>query len=405
VTHLRTGSGSRRDADAPVAATPRRVLGANRTTWSRRPATLVVALVLALGLAACGGEDAAAPDPATTEATDAATDGTEEVTETTDVVTEEATDEATEEEAAAAAPDVDPAEVGADELGLVPVLMYHQLREDGGSEYDLTPEEYTAELEWLFDNGYRPITTTQLVRGEIDVPAGTIPVVLTYDDSTASQAQLTADGELEPDTALGILVEVASRYDDVEPRGSVYSITSSLFGGTPAGEEVLAVLHELGMELGNHTHGHPSLASLDDDGAQEEIARNIAETTARVPDAEVVTLSLPLGIFPENRALAVSGSAPSGDYENEGVLLVGANPAPSPFHGDFDPHAVPRIRSSPSWQDGDEPDYGSRFWLGLLERGETYRPYVSDGNPDTISFPADRAEELDPAFEDRANPY
>jgi hypothetical protein len=365
-------------------------------------ASAAVTLLLALGLAACGG-DGAAPDPATTAVTEAATDGTEEATDTE--AADEVTEEATEEENEAAAPDVDPAEVGADELGLVPVLMYHQLREDGGSEYDLTPEEYTAELEWLFDNGFRPITTTQLVRGEIDVPAGTTPVVLTYDDSTVSQAQLTDDGELDPDTALGILVEVASRYDDVEPRGSVYSITSSLFGGTPAGEEVLAVLHELGMELGNHTHGHPSLASLDDDGAQEEIARNIAETTARVPDAEVVTLSLPLGIFPENRALAVSGSAPSGDYENEGVLLVGANPAPSPFHGDFDPHAVPRIRSSPSWQDGDEPDYGSRFWLGLLERGETYRPYVSDGNPDTISFPADRAEELDPSLEDRANPY
>jgi hypothetical protein len=380
-------------------------VAAARPPRPRRSTGVAVALLLAFGLAACGGGDAAAPDPTTTDGTDATTDGTEEATDIATDATEEATEEATEQATEAAAADVDPAEVDADELGLVPVVMYHQLREDGGSEYDLTPEEYTAELEWLFDNGYRPITATQLVRGEIDVPAGTTPVVLTYDDSTVSQAQLTDDGELEPDTALGILVEVASRYDDVEPRGSVYSITSSLFGGTPQGEEVLAVLHELGMELGNHTHGHPSLASLDDAGAQEEIARNIAETVDRVPDAEVVTLSLPLGIFPENRALAVSGSAPSGDYVNEGVLLVGANPAPSPFHGDFDAAAIPRIRSSPSWQDGDEPDYGSRFWLGLLERGETYRPYVSDGNPDTISFPADRAEELDAAFEDRANPY
>jgi hypothetical protein len=405
LSDFRTEPGPGHRADAPDAATSPPPLAATRSTRARGTAAIAAALLLALGLAACGGDDGAASDPATTEATEPATDGTEETTDAGVEATEEVTEEATEEETEAAAPDVDPAEVGADELGLVPVLMYHQLNEDGGSEYDLTPEEYTAELEWLFDNGYRPVTTTQLVRGEIDVPAGTTPVVLTYDDSTASQAQLTDDGELAPDTALGILVEVASRYDDVEPRASVYSITSSLFGGTPAGEEVLAVLHELGMELGNHTHGHPSLASLDDDGVQEELARNVAETVARVPDAEVVTLSLPLGIFPENRALAVSGSAPSGDYENEGVLLVGANPAPSPFHADFDAAAIPRIRSSPSWQDGDEPDYGSRFWLGLLDRGETYRPYVSDGNPETISFPADRAEELDGALEDRANPY
>jgi hypothetical protein len=319
----------------------------------------------------------------------------------------DATDDATsaeDEPEEAAGPAVDPAEVGADELGLVPVLMYHQLREDGGGDYDLTPEEYTAELEWLFDNGYRPITTTQLVRGEIDVPAGTTPVVLTYYDSTRSQAGFTEDGAFDPDTALGILVEVASRYDDVEPRASVYTITSSLFGGTADGERVMAELHDLGMELGNHTHNHPSLASLDAAGVQDELATNVARTRELVPDAEVVTLSLPLGIFPEDRSLAVSGSSDAGSYEHEGVLLVGSNPAPSPFSGDFDAYAIPRIRSSPSW-DGGEPDYGSAFWLEQLERGQNYRRFVSDGDPATISFPADRAEELAPEFEDRANPY
>jgi NADH:ubiquinone oxidoreductase subunit F (NADH-binding) len=347
-------------------------------------ASAAVTLLLALGLAACGG-DGAAPDPATTAVTEAATDGTEEATDTE--AADEVTEEATEEENEAAAPDVDPAEVGADELGLVPVLMYHQLREDGGSEYDLTPEEYTAELEWLFDNGFRPITTTQLVRGEIDVPAGTTPVVLTYDDSTVSQAQLTDDGELDPDTALGILVEVASRYDDVEPRGSVYSITSSLFGGTPAGEEVLAVLHELGMELGNHTHGHPSLASLDDDGARRRSPatsrRHRSRAGRRGGDPLAAARHLPGE--PGARGQRVGAvrrlrerRRPAGRSE----------PGPSPFHGDFDPHAVPRIRSSPSWQDGDEPTTARGSGSALLERGETYRPYVSDGNPDTISFPA-----------------
>jgi hypothetical protein len=303
------------------------------------------------------------------------------------------------------APEVDPAEVGADELGLVPVLMYHQLREDGGGEYDLTPEEFRGELEWLFDNGYRPITTAQLVNGDIDVPAGTTPVVLTFDDSTASQARLTDAGDLDPDTALGILVELADRYDDVEPRASVYVISSSLFGGTADAERVLAKLHDLGMELGNHTHTHPSLASLDAAGVQEELATNVAVVTELVPDAEVTTLSLPLGIFPEDRTLAASGSSPAGDYEHRGILLVGSNPAPSPFHDEFDGLAIPRIRSSPGWKDGTEPDYGSTFWLGLLERGETYRPYVSDGDPETISFPVERVDELAPGFEDRANPY
>jgi hypothetical protein len=383
-------------------------------TWHTAGAILAGAIVLtACGAAAPEGDppggattEDGAPEDTTDDGAAAAADPEptdDEVGETTEAADEDA--EAVEDEpAASAGPAVDPAEVGADELGLVPVLMYHQLREDGGGDYDLTPEEYTAELEWLFDNGYRPITTTQLVRGEIDVPAGTSPVVLTYDDSTRSQAGFTEDGGFDPDTALGILVEVASRYDDVEPRASVYTITSSLFGGTADGERVMAELHDLGMELGNHTHNHPSLASLDAAGVQDELATNVARTRELVPDAEVVTLSLPLGIFPEDRSLAVSGSSAAGSYEHEGVLLVGSNPAPSPFSGDFDAYAIPRIRSSPAW-DGGEPDYGSAFWLEQLERGQNYRRFVSDGDPSTISFPADRAEQLAPGFEDRANPY
>jgi peptidoglycan/xylan/chitin deacetylase (PgdA/CDA1 family) len=301
------------------------------------------------------------------------------------------------------APDVDPAEVGADELGLVPVLMYHRLREEG-TEYDLTPEQFRGELVWLFDNGYRPVRTIDLVRGRIDIPAGTSPVVLTFDDSTREQAGLTPDGQLDPETSMAILIEVASAYDDVEPVASLYVITSSLFGGTAAGGDTLVRLHELGMEIGNHTHTHPSLASLDAAGVQDELATNVAEVRALVPDAEVATLSLPLGVFPEDRSLVARGSSAAGSYENEGVLLVGSNPAPSPFSVEFDPLAIPRIRSSPSW-DGGEPDFGSRFWLEQLERGATYRRYVSDGDPDTISFPADRAEELRQELADRANPY
>jgi hypothetical protein len=366
---------------------------------SYRTARAPLALLLAgmLALAACGSSGDAEP------AADAPSDAPTEDAEAPE--TEPDPEPEPEPEPEPPAPEVDPAEVGADELGLVPVLMYHQLREDGGGDYDLTPEEFRGELEWLFDNGYRPITTAQLVNGEIDVPAGTTPVVLTFDDSTASQARLTDAGELDPDTALGILVELADRYDDVEPRASVYVISSSLFGGTADGERVLTKLHDLGMELGNHTHTHPSLASLDAEGVQEELATNVAVVTEIVPDAEVTTLSLPLGIFPEDRTLAASGSSSVGDYEHGGILLVGSNPAPSPFHGDFDGLAIPRIRSSPGWQDDEEPDYGSAFWLGLLERGETYRPYVSDGDPETISFPAERADELASGFEDRANPY
>lgn len=314
---------------------------------------------------------------------------------------DEAADDGSSEEGQDAAPLPDPAEVGANELGVVPVLMYHQLREDGGSVYDMTEAQYRQELEWLFDNGYRPITTSQLARGEIDVPAGSKPVVLTYDDSTSSQAALTEAGELDPSTALGILVEIASRYDDAEPRASVYVISSSLFGGTSAGEEVLEVLHGHGMELGNHTHTHPNLRGLTSAEVQEELATNVAVVTGLVADAEVATLSLPLGVWPDDRAAAVAGSSGGASYRHDGVLLVGANPAPSPFDAAFDPLAIPRIRSNVD----PEAEFESAWWFEIIASGGSSAPFVSDGDPDTISFPAELGERLSPALADRANPY
>jgi peptidoglycan/xylan/chitin deacetylase (PgdA/CDA1 family) len=402
---------------APVGAVAARSVSATRNRRLRRPVVAAaLSVAAALLLAACGSTqdpdepidpDAAVEDPDDgTEVEDPADgDGSDSGDADADPADgdEEEGDAATsdDEDAAPAGPPVDPAEVGANELGVVPVLMYHQLREDGGSVYDMTAEEFRSELTWLFDNGYRPITTAQLARGEIDVPAGTKPVVLTFDDSTSSQAQLTPDGELDPETSLGILVELASGYDDVEPRASVYVISGSLFGGTAAGEQVPEVLHRHGMEIGNHTHTHPNLSSLSDAAVQDELATNVAVMTDLVAGAEVVTLSLPLGVAPANRALAERGSAPAGSYEHVGVLLVGANPAPSPFSASFDAMAIPRIRANVD----PDAELESTWWLEVIESGGTNAPFVSDGDPATISFPAELADRLDPAFADRANPY
>jgi peptidoglycan/xylan/chitin deacetylase (PgdA/CDA1 family) len=375
----------------------------HRSQRARRPALRTTALVaaVALTLAACGGE----PEPGEDDPLEQPDPAEEEAAEDPDAQTEADADadgeagDATEEEDAVAA--VDPAEVGANELGEIPVLMYHRILPDGGSEYDLTPDEFRGELEWLYEHDYRPITALQLARGEIDVPAGTTPVVLTFDDSTREQIQYTEDGEIAPDTAVGIMLEVAERYGE-DITASFYVITSSLFGGTAVGPDLLRELDELGFEVANHTHEHTPLRSLDAAGVQREIAMNVATVREHLPDAEVATFSLPLGIRPEPVELAFEGEHDGVRYENEIILLVGAHPTPSPFHAEWSPQ-VPRIRSSPSWEGG-EPDYGSAFWLGVLEDNPD-RKYVSDGDPDRISFPAELEDELHEDHAERANPY
>lgn len=119
--------------------------------------------------------------------------------------------------APAKAPIVDPASVKANELGEVPVMMYHRLTATPKGEYDRTPADFRAELERLYASGYRPVLARDLVAGTMDVPAGTTPVVLTFDDGTISQYRLGPDGSVAPDTAVGILLEFAKGHPDFRP--------------------------------------------------------------------------------------------------------------------------------------------------------------------------------------------
>lgn len=64
----------------------------------------------------------------------------------------------------------DPEEVGANELGLVPVLMYHRIVPEPTSVYDRTPEDFRAELQRLADEDYVPVTTAELASGDLDLP-------------------------------------------------------------------------------------------------------------------------------------------------------------------------------------------------------------------------------------------
>ncbi len=100
---------------------------------------------------------------------------------------------------------MDPASVEANELGSVPVMMYHVVKPDAKGEYDQTGPEFKAELERMHKAGFVPITTRDLVTGNIDIPAGKHPVVLTFDDSSPGQIQIGADGKPTPDSAVGIL--------------------------------------------------------------------------------------------------------------------------------------------------------------------------------------------------------
>ncbi|MFC4126366.1 polysaccharide deacetylase family protein [Nocardia rhizosphaerae] len=329
---------------------------------SKAVSPLVPALVLAVALTACAAAEPTPPVAAPTATTTAAPP--------------------------------DPAAVGANELGLVPILMYHQIAPDPAGEYDQTPAEFRDELERLYREGYRPVTAAQYISGDLDLPAGTHPVVLTFDDSTRSQLSFTDAGAVEPDSAAGILAEFGSRYPDFRPVATFY-VNNEPFGGDP---RALPWLLAHGHEIGAHTATHAHLASLDADGVQRELVQNVRAVTAAAPGTTVRTMALPLGIAPRDRALATAGSWDGTGYRFEAVMLVGANPAPSPFAA-VDPAGVPRIRSGRG-----QVRFDSGYWLDTLAADPTQR-YTADGDPTRVSFPRRLAAELAPRWSDRAFPY
>ncbi|MEP6977265.1 MAG: polysaccharide deacetylase family protein [Thermoleophilia bacterium] len=289
--------------------------------------------------------------------------------------------------------------VGANELGVVPVLMHHQIRPDGG-DYDLTAAQFRAELARLYREGYVPVRAEDLVLGRLDVPAGKTPVVLTFDDSTKEQFAYLHDGTIKPDTAIGIMLAFAAKHPDFKPAGTFY-VNREPFAGVREGPAMLRWLVAHGFEIGNHTKDHIPFQLLNPTQIQRQLVLGGRVIRSAIPGAQIVTMALPLGVMPKPAVLARRGRWRGESYSFRGVFLVGANPAPSPFSRKFDPWAIPRIRTSPH---AHVTDFGSTFWLDYLA-GNPEQRYVSDGDAKHVSFPRELEGDLRPRLRARALAY
>lgn len=285
-------------------------------------------------------------------------------------------------------------ELKPNELGEIMILMYHEIGEPE-SEWRRTPDNFRRDLQTLYDQGYRAISMTDLVRGEIDLPAGTSPVVLTFDDGNRGNFNyLEKDGELvlDPDCAVAILEAFYEKHPDFGLEATFYIYYPNPFRQPEYLQEKLDYLVERGFEIGNHTYSHGNLARLSDEDVQKELALHVKTTQEYLPGYTVNSLALTYGAYPQNPGLAVQGSYQGTSYYHEAILLVGANPAPSPFNQGFDPTRLPRIRASEMKTDG----VGLYEWLEVLENNPRRR-YISDGNPRTITAPESLKDRLDKA--------
>ncbi|GIH71832.1 polysaccharide deacetylase family protein [Sphaerimonospora thailandensis] len=296
------------------------------------------------------------------------------------------------------------ARVKANELGQIPVLMYHRVMKNPAPGDDLTPEQFRAELERLARENYVPITAAEYVTGKIDIPAGKHPVVLTFDDASPAQLTLDGMGKPAPDCAVGILMDVAKKHPGFRPVATMYVIRD-LFGKTRQEEQiqVLEWLKDRGFDIGNHTHDHVNLRGK----SQEEVAKQIVSMHNEIISlikTPPVTLALPYGNQPKKKEWGLHGTYKGVTYNYKGEFLAGYTPAQSPFTKDFDPAGIPRIRSKEKVKNTDCAKFCSAAWLDWLKANPNDR-YTSDGNPKTVAFPKFKAPFASPAFSARTLPY
>ncbi|MEU7889765.1 polysaccharide deacetylase family protein [Microbispora bryophytorum] len=294
------------------------------------------------------------------------------------------------------------AQVKANELGQVPVIMYHRIVNNPPPGDDRSPKDFRDELERLAAEDYVPVTAAEYTTGKIDIPAGKHPVVLTFDDSSPSQLTLDGMGNPAPDCAVGILMDVAKKHPGFRPVATMYVI-KDLFGKARQEEQiqVLQWLKDHNFDIGNHTRDHLNLLGKPKAEVEKQVAAGQTLITALIKTPPV-TLALPYGNQPHEKKWALQGADGGTRYDYKGVFLAGYTPSPSPFTKDFDPVGIPRIRSKEKV--GDCKKFCSMAWLDWLKANPTDR-YTSDGNPNTVAFPKFKAAFVAPSFTSRALPY
>ncbi len=168
----------------------------------------------------------------------------------------------------------------------VPVLVYHSVYADFPGEtkaqkvYSVTPETFEAQLKYLADNGYTPISMDDLVKAMKQGTTSPIakPVVLTFDDGLDNQFS----------TALPLL----QKYHMV---GTffIYPHPIGVSKNFMTWDQVKA-LDAAGMDIGSHSMTHPYLNKQTPEQLHTELAdsKQILETKLGKP---VVHFASPFG--------------------------------------------------------------------------------------------------------------
>ena len=268
-----------------------------------------------------------------------------------------------------------------DELGEVPIMMYHGIHNKTNDEtnytggnvdkdgYQRTAEAFRSDLEFYYNNGYRMIRLTDYVDGNIDVELGKSPIILTFDDGLENNIKVTGLDEkgniiIDPNSAVGILEEYKKKYSDFNVTATFF-INGGLFQQEEYNEKILKWLVKNGYDIGNHTYSHVNFSKVDGTKSMEEVGKIYEILEGIIPNKYVNIVALPFGspynLEHDNMNYIFNSNYNGKDYVTKSALRVGWKAESSPFSKEFNPKFLKRIRAYDN--DGKEFDIQMNFFF------------------------------------------
>ena len=290
------------------------------------------------------------------------------------------------------------------ELGKVPIMMYHGIinKKDNETDYtggnvdkdgyNRTVESFKRDLEFYYEKGYRMIKLSDYINGNIDVKYGYSPIIITFDDGNPNNMKVLGkddNGELiiDENSAVGVLESFKKKYPDYNVTATFF-VNDYLFQQSKYNEEILKWLVNHGYTIGNHTKGHANFSKIDTNKTQEVVGYVYQELESILGDNYLHIVALPFGSpynkTHENYPYILKGSYNGKDYETEAALRVGWEPDLSPYDKDFDKTFLKRCRA----YDNNGKEFDIEMVYKILEN----KRYISDGNSDTIVVASDKKD-------------
>lgn len=285
-------------------------------------------------------------------------------------------------------------EVSPNENGDIMVVMYHSIaRTTNHYEWHRTKSEFIQDINYMYTHDYVLISMAEYLSGNIDIPKGKTPILITFDDGIKSCYSLVENEEgklvVNSDTLVGILENFKNKHPDFGTGGVLYLTkqpfdNDAFYNNASQGsyEDRLRYLLSLGYEIGNHTYSHNKMNSMNYKTIESEIGK-LNNMVYDLTGKKTIYLAYPYGITPnKNYMKAVRDGEYKGiSYNIQSAVLAGPEEPyfTNPLNNDFDVYNISRTIAG----SGDIMDM---YWYFKYYKENPDKKYVSDGNPGVLTI-------------------